>query len=302
MQPKLVDVLPVGNILGECVLWDDLQEAVWWTDIHSKMLYRYRLDAKILDKWCTPERLCSFGFVQGQDCLIAAFESGFAFYNPHNGSLEWLARPEREVSGTRFNDGRVDRQGRFWSGTIVETEQAKDTRGNSVLASLYCLDGNGAVSCHETNIRITNSLCWSPDGTKMYFTDSPTRLIHVYDFDPESARLSNKRVFATMDGAAEADGSVIDADGYLWNAQWGAGEVVRFTPDGKKDITLRLPVSQPTCVALGGPDMNLLFVTTARENLSEEQLKKQGDAGNLFIFETDAKGLKENRYVIEQGG
>lgn len=298
MQPKLIDILPVGNILGECVLWDDIQEAVWWTDIHSRMLYRYRLGPGILDKWCTPERLCSFGLVDGDERLIAAFESGFAFYNPGNGDVQWLAKPEENITGTRFNDGRVDRQGRFWSGTMIEAEEARDKNGNPVMANLYCLKGNGSVNCCERNIQISNSLCWSADGRKMYFADSPTQAIHVYDFDPDSATADNKRVFVQMQGNASPDGSTIDREGGLWNAVWGAGEVIRFTPDGQKDISLRLPVSQPTCVALGGPGMNLLFVTTARENLSELELEKQGDAGNLFIFETEVTGVKENRYIV----
>lgn len=299
MQPRLIEILPVGNILGECVLWDDMQEAVWWTDIHSRMLYRYRIGPQILDKWCTPERLCSFGFVDGDERLIAAFENGFAFYNPSNGDVQWLAKPEENITGTRFNDGRVDRQGRFWSGTVVEAEEARDNNGNPATASLYCLEGDGSVHCHEKNIQISNSLCWSIDGGKMYFADSPTQTIQVYDFDASSGTPENKQVFVQMQGNAFPDGSTIDRDGGLWNAAWGAGEVIRFTPDGQKDISLQLPVSQPTCVALGGPKMNLLFVTTARENLSETELAKQGDAGNLFIFETKLTGVKENRFIVQ---
>ncbi len=287
----------VANILGEGVIWDDVDGAFLWTDIHGRKLHRYRPDRDQLTAWDTPERLCSFGLVEGEaGALIAAFESGFAMYRPESGEIEWLARPEVDVTGTRFNDGRVDRQGRFWSGTMVEGDEARDRDGNRVLGSLYRLD-RGVCARMEGGIRITNSLCWSLDSRTQYLADSPTRQIYAYDFDAGTGSITNRRVFARIDPPAEPDGSCIDAEDHLWNAEWGGGRLVRYRPDGTIDLTLALPVTQPTCVCFGGPGLNWLAVTTARDGLSDTELARQPLAGALFIFETDFGGMPETRYV-----
>lgn len=294
---RLLKTLPVANALGECVLWNDTEQAFYWTDILERKLYRYHPAADRLTQWNTPERLCSFGFIDDDnESLIAAFESGIAIYQPASGELEWLARPEAGITGTRFNDGRVDRQGRFWAGTMVEADAAVDAQGNPMTAGLYRI-ARGQCTQIESGLQIANSLCWSLNSGKQYFADSPLYSIYVYDFDPAAGTPANRRLFARTEAPIEPDGSCIDADDHLWNAHWRGGKVVRYRPDGSIDIEVSLPVIQPTCVCFGGPGLNWLAVSTASVKLSESERVQQPQAGGLFIFETPYKGLPEPGYL-----
>ena len=162
---------------------------------------------------------------------------------------------------------------------------------------LYSLE-RGRAHVHLTGISISNSVCFSPDGVYSYFADTPERTIWRFDADPASGALSNRQAFARTPAGAFPDGSTIDADGYLWNAQWGASRVVRYAPDGRESGTLHLPVSQPTCVAFGGEELNWLFVTTAREGLPPDALSGEPLAGDLFVFEVESRGLPEERYRV----
>lgn len=291
----LLKTIKVKNLLGECILWDELSQQLWWTDILGARLYRYHFHDEKLEDFALPERLGSFGFVRNDPRLICAFASGFALYEPKTAQIEWLYRPEAGFSGTRFNDGRCDRQGRFWAGTMVEAATAKDAEQRNVQGALYWVAAKDQGKALE-HIRISNSLCWSPDSGTVYFADSPTREICAFDFDTASASFTNKRVFAITPDGSVPDGSIIDAEAHLWNAHWGGGKVVRYSPQGLPVSVMELPVTQPTCVCLGGPDMNLLFVTTALTGLSDAQLKAQPEAGNVFVFKTTCKGLHESRF------
>jgi sugar lactone lactonase YvrE len=290
---ELIQTIPAENTLGESVLWDVEAQALWWTDIQERRLFRYDWEGRSLDRFQTPERVGSFGLVAGSDKLVVAFESGFALYDPVSAEAEWLARPQSHVPGIRFNDGRVDRQGRFWAGTMAEADSAKGK------ANLYCLDAKGHARARESGITISNSLCWSPDGRLLYFADSPKHAINVYDFDVANGEILNRRLFARLPENAFPDGSTVDAQGYLWNAEWGAGRVTRHAPDGSIERALEVPATQPTCMAFGGPDLDLLFVTSARENLSAEVLAKE-PAGDVFVYKTDIKGLAEGRYISDR--
>jgi len=287
----LIDTVPCGNLLGEGVQWNHQDECFWWTDILSAKLYRYRISSKQLTNWDLPERLGCFTFAKNDSRILAAFASGFAWFDPESGAVEWIVKPEADVMGNRSNDGRCDRQGRFWMGTIVEQ---KNTPEQS--AALYCLDHNFTVSKHFSGLMISNALCWSPDSRKLYHADSPTHSIRVYDFDAQTGELSNPEIFAHTEIGVEPDGACVDAEGFVWNAQWGGSRVVRYAPDGSKNLVLDMPVSQATCVAFGGNNLDLLAVTSARIGLSDEAFSQQPQAGNLFIFKTDVVGLPEAHF------
>lgn len=288
---ELVDRVETHNTLGECVLWNDQQQAIWWTDIHESRLHRYDLSQRHLTTYTLPDRLASFGFTEDDDWLICAFAGGFALYEPESQTADWIAQPEKAIAGNRFNDGRVDRQGRFWAGSMCESQPMEPT-GN-----LYCLAGR-QVTKVRGDIYIANSICWSPDSRQFFLADSPRQAIQSYDFDPATGATQNPRTFATTTPPHEPDGSTIDADGCLWNAVWGGSKLVRYSSDGRADQELALPVSQPTCVAFGGAELNLLLVSTAKIGLSAEQLERQPDAGNLLIYQTPYRGLPESRFKI----
>jgi sugar lactone lactonase YvrE len=291
---ELVDMLPVQNILGEGVLWNARSARLWWTDIEGRRVFRYDPAARGLDEIATPERLCSFAFVAGGERLVAAFESGLALYDPANGAVEWLYRLEHGAAPVRFNDGRTDRQGRFWAGTTVEGD------GREPLGRLHCLDRSGRVTRQTDPVFVSNALCTSPDGSRLYFADSPRRTIFTYDLDRISGVLSNRRLFVRTPEGAFPDGANVDREGFVWNAHWGAGQIVRYAPDGSIDRMVEVPASQPSSIAFGGPEMNLLFVTTARDGLKGDILLRQPSAGNLFVYKTDITGLPDADFIFDQ--
>ena len=263
---ELIDQVHVSNILGEGVVWNEKTATIWWTDIETCKLFSYLLAPPVLETYDLPQRLGSFAMVAGSSSILAAFETGLAIYEPKTGSIEWLEHIYKHGSRLRLNDGRVDREGNFWVGAMVEN--SRNTDAVPVSASLFRYSANKDLSVHETGIDISNSLCWSPDGRVMYFADSSKNVIYAYDDPAKTGDIQNKRVFAKTIKGVHPDGSCIDSEGYLWNAQWGAGQVVRYAPDGQIDNVIDVPSSQPTCVSFGGPTMNHLFVTSARLDMS----------------------------------
>lgn len=292
MSLRLLEMLEVNNTLGEAVIWDTQRELIWWSDIQACKLYSYQPCKKKLEVMDTPERLCSFAPVQGKEELVAAFASGFAYYHPESQKLEWIKKIEPDNPSSRLNDGRTDRQGRFWAGTMIEDEQHSTARG-----ALYCLHRDLSVSRHIENISISNGLCWSKDSKTLYHADSVSQRIDQYSYDPLTCSLGTRKLFSTTDNTGYPDGSIVDEDGYLWNAEWGGFRVVRYRDDGSVDQILPLEVSQPTCITFAGESLNLVVVTSATQDLDQSQLETQASAGNLFIYESDICGIAEMPFV-----
>jgi sugar lactone lactonase YvrE len=293
--PVPIEILKVGNMVGEGVLWNWRRHQLWWTDIPGRRLYRYDWSSGHTETWSTPDRIGSFGLVENSERLITAFAGGIALYEPQQTTLDWIAQPADIVPGIRFNDGRVDRSGRFWAGTMVEN--GSPAQG----ASLYSISRTGAVNRvqrHFSGIAISNGLCSSPDGALLYFADSPTHTIRVFDLIEPEGTLGASRVFAQTPDGSDPDGAAIDEDGCLWSAHWGGGCIVRYTPDGRIDRTLKVPTRQPTCVCFAGDDLDVLCVTSAREGLTEEILREEPHAGDVFFYRTGVRGLPEPEYRL----
>jgi sugar lactone lactonase YvrE len=232
-----------------------------------------------------------FGFIEDvpeDNQIVAAFASGVARYHLDSGEVDWIARPELDKPGLRFNDGRVDRQGRFWAGSMIESDDSYHQGG------LYRLNPDLSLSSVVDGITISNGLCWSPDSRVMYHADSPRQEIYAYDFEPESGSISNRRLFAKTEAGCYPDGATVDAEGFLWSAQWGGSKLVRYAPNGEKAGELRLPVSQPTCLTFGGDDLDTMFITSARENLTDAQLAEQPEAGNVLVCRLGVKGIADS--------
>lgn len=293
MQAKLLDrpLLDCRHNLGECILWDDREQMLVWVDIHAGNIWRWTgqvEDAPVA--YAAGERVGAIG-LRGQGALVLALENGFALLDSFGGKPRPVADVEKDLPSTRLNDGRTDRQGRFVCGGMDEAARQQ------AISALYSLDGGGTVRRILGGIACANSICWSPDGRIMYFTDMPSRRIEAFDYDFEEGSLSNRRLFADL--ASEpglADGSIVDAEGYLWNAQWGGGKIMRYAPDGAVADEIHLPVSNPTCLTFGGPELDTLYITTAWFGLSEGQRKEQPFAGGIFAFKPGVKGMVESRY------
>jgi len=287
---KLIDIIPAGDTVGECVLWDHRSQALWWTDIQRSRLYRYDWPKRQLELLPAPERVGSFGLVAGSSQLITAFASGIAFYDPVSRAVDWLARPAADQPRVRFNDGRVDRHGRFWSGTMMDGEHKLP------VGMLYSYDARQGLRSHVSGVLISNGLCMSPDGSQLYFADSPTRTISAFEMQEPDGLLGAPRIFARTEAPAVPDGAAIDAEGCLWSAQWGGARVLRYAPDGRVDLAITVLATQLTCVCFGGPALDLLFVTSAREHLDVAALRQQPHAGDVFVYQTPFKGLPEEEY------
>ena len=287
---RLLKQLRLGNTLGEGVLWHPRQAHFWWTDIHACRLYTYDPAEDTVQDWQTPERLTAFGFTADDDRLIVSLASGIAFYWPQTGRVQWLARPEQQLPGNRFNDGRVSPLGHFWAGTLVED-------GGEQPAALYRFHPQTGCQRVLTGLQVSNGLAWSPDGSTAYHADSPTGQIMAYDHCPHTGELSRPRVFARTPAGSYPDGACVDAAGNLWSAHWGGGCVVCYGPEGEVLHTLKLPVSQVTCVAFGGPDLDWLMVTTARENFTEADLAREPAAGDVFLYRAPGPGLTCPFYI-----
>ena len=282
--------MQVHNTLGEGVTWCDRGQVLYWTDIHASTLWRYRPHDGALHQWSMPERLASFALCEADGWLLLGLASRLAFFHPSTQAMVPVVDVEPELP-TRLNDGASDRQGRFVFGTLHEPASGpKQTVGG-----FYRLNHDLSLErLPLPSVAISNSIAFSPDGGTMYFCDSPTRTIQCCDYGDH---VSNVRDFVTLDDArGEPDGSAVDRDGGLWNAQWGLGRVVRYTPQGQLDRIIDVPASQPTKPAFGGTDFSTLYVTSARDGLDESALASQPYAGALFVADAGFHGMPEPRF------
>lgn len=243
---EVVCVVDAKNKLGEVPVWDVAEQALYWVDIEGALLQRFHPATGSVRRWEMPERLCALA-LREKGGLVIALASGFAFFDLETGAIQRLAAPEAHLPGNRMNDGKCDRRGRFWAGTMDDS--LKDRT-----AALYRLDPD--LCCHrmETGIGISNSLAWSPDNRTFYYADSLVKTIFAYDFDLDTGAIRNRRVLADCRHLpGTPDGSTIDAEGFLWNAHWDGWKLVRYAPNGRVDREVKLPVQKPTSCMFGGP-------------------------------------------------
>jgi L-arabinonolactonase len=285
-MPDIACVAQTNDVLGEVPRWHPLERALYWIDAFKPAVHRLDASGR-LDSWTPPEKLGSFA--PCANGLLIAGRNGLARYDPPSGRLERIVDPEAGGAANILNDGRCDARGRFWVGSMSKTMARASGR-------LYRLE-RGRLDVLDEDIWVSNGVCFSPDDTKMYFADSHVKTIFVYDFDLAAGTLGRRRVFATIDGPGVPDGSSVDTEGFVWNAVFDAGCLLRFAPDGRVDRTVKLPVSRPTACAFGGPDLATLYVTTARFRLAPERRAAEPHAGGLLALDVNARGLPEPLYV-----
>ena len=287
----LRQLVPCANELGEGAVWDDEAGAFYWVDIIGGILHRHHLFTGENESWSFDERICSFA-LRRSGGLLCAMESGLALFDPDTGDFEFFARPEIHIPGNRFNDGRCDRFGRFFVGTMDDEAEKRS-------GTLYRVDPDFTVHALVDGICISNSVAFSPDGRHMYLADTVDDEIRRYDLDERTGAVSGRMRFASTagTGGGHPDGSTVDAEGYLWNAEWDGWRITRYAPDGTRDRVLELPVQRPTCCAFGGPNLSTLFVTSARTGLSDDELEGQPLAGSIIAVEVGIKGLPEPKFA-----
>ena len=293
VKVDLIDSIDVGNTLGEGVLWRDSDQTVWWTDIQEKTLYRMGWPSGSLKVFQLPERLGSFGFVKGDDSrIVCAFETGFALFSPVTGDVNWLARPESLRPGVRLNDGRVAPDGTFWSGSMLESEKSLND-----VVGIYQLSKTNA-ELKIDGLTISNGISWSPSGDEMYFADSAQSSVFKCAFPLGSHKEEQYKKFIQVDDGVP-DGATVDIKGRYWSAIWGGACIHCYLPDGRLFENVSVPAIQPTCVSFGGSEGNLLFVTSAREGLTDAQLEKSPKSGSLFVYKTNTCGSENYHYHVQ---
>lgn len=296
-------------ILGECVLYDDLHSTILWTDIDGKVLYKLSLDNGELLVLKLPKLLGAFCLTNKPATILCGWEDGFQFYSisTQQPLSEYSQGPIVNPKGlpSRLNDGRCDPSGsRFVCGGFFGGED------KSVKVQVYSCrlkDDSSTQLVHEPildNVQITNSLCFSPDGSTMYFCDSLTRVIQQYDYDTANGKPTFNRNVWTVPKDLEGfpDGSCVDEEGYIWSAFWragtGPGRIHRIHPEtGKVVYTVHIPdaTSQCTCVCFGGRDLNVLFITTAS---IYRDVSLEPNSGGLYAVKVPFRGRLESRFQL----
>jgi sugar lactone lactonase YvrE len=222
---------------------------------------------------------------------VVALRSGFHAFDLDTGAAEPLAKPELDRPGNRFNDGKPDRRGRFWAGSMCDSDAAPT-------GALYRLNIDSSCRRMVDGIVISNALCWSPDGRTMYHADTARRIVWAWDSDPERGEIENRRVFATLSvDEGSPDGATVDADGFVWLAHWDGWQLTRHDPTGRTERVIDLPVQRPTCPAFGGPDLDVLYVTSASSGLSRWSRATQPWAGGILALDPGVRGVAEARFA-----
>jgi sugar lactone lactonase YvrE len=276
--------------LGEGPVWDDREGCLWWVDILGETVHR-------TDPASGREDVLPIGRMPGavglrdSGGLVAAVRDGFGALDTATGRFEILVPVDAADPSMRMNDGKVDPAGRFWAGTT-------DMDHRPGLGTLYRLDPDLRVSPMLHEVTISNGLDWSLDGRTMYFIDTPLRRVDAFAFDATEGTITDRRAaVAIRDGAGSPDGMTLDAQGYLWVALWGGWGVERYAPDGRLDMRIEVPAEQASSCTFGGPDLDVLFITTARKGFPAAGRPDQPQAGGLFACQPGPRGRPAFRFA-----
>ena len=276
--------------LAEGPMWHAERKSFFWVDIEGKGFYEYKMQSGEVQSWQLQQRI-SLIVRSKDDKLILGTEYGLASFDLETNELQLLVEIEKDILTNRSNDGACDAPGRLWMGTM-----ARDATPSA--GSLYCIDKNFSVTKKLDNLSIPNGLVWSLDNQRMYFIDTPTLSVRSFLFDVETGEIKFEKVVIEIEpDLGMPDGMVIDEEGMLWIAHYNGFGVYRWDPlTGKVLDKVAVPVPQVTSCVFGGENMNLLFITTARENMTDADLFKYPDSGNVFIAETNVKGVSEFKF------
>ena len=282
-------VLAAAAHLGEGPVWDPVADALVWVDLLAGMVHRYQPSTG-RDIAVGVGQPVGAAVPRASGGLALAVRDGFGFLDA-GGGFELVASVEAGVRSNRMNDGKCDAAGRFWAGTMDEVHS------RAKAGALYRLDPSLDVSRVVDGVTISNGLDWSPDGTTMYYIDTPTQGVDAFDFDPDAGTISNRRRIIDIDPEDGApDGMAVDAEGYLWVALWDGWGLRRYAPGGSLDRSVRMPAGRITSCAFGGPDLGDLYITSARRGLTRAQLTEQPLAGSLFHLRPGVQGLPAHAF------
>jgi len=276
------------SILGESPIWDEFYQRIYWVDIESKCLHAWSfLDNKKLE-WNFDNRISAISLTNNNDELICAFDNFFAFYNVNTHHITRLKNQISLPANVRFNDGKTDGYGRFWCGTMSESNPSKAD------GSIYMVDEKLEIHKIFDNIYISNSLTFSTNNKYIYYADTFKKKIYRTNLSKDILNIKASEIFVDNTNLKGfPDGSTLDINGYLWNAEWNGGQVVCYDLNGDIINRIKTPMNRPTCCAFGGPNMNVLFITSALE----KKANRSNLSGQTISINTDKVGNYSNRFV-----
>jgi D-xylonolactonase len=298
-RDQLIQVIADYNDLcGEGPVWDDRNQILYWTDIDGKKFYRYLWNEQRHELVDTGFQVNGYAMQEG---------GGFVVTNSQGA---WLWSPESKpillashVDGKdcTLNDCVADPEGRVYSGSYHH-----NPAGNALPSFLFCIDTDGSVRIVDEGIKFSNGLAFSPDSRTLYFSDTVARCIYAYDWQRGSGKLANRRIFVQLPREEGfPDGLAVDADGFLWCAHWFGGCISRYDPDGKRERIVRLPAAQTSSLAFGGPELDVIFVTSASLSNMLDMAPPGYDpdkvyvGGRLYQMKADVRGKNEFRSRIK---
>jgi sugar lactone lactonase YvrE len=244
----------------------------------------------VTESFDAPGEPGSLGLTKEAGAFIVGFRDGFALFNPRTEARTNIADPEPDKPQNRLNDGKMDRAGRYWCGSMKDPDFAP-------VGVLYRVTEDGRCVARRSGITVPNCICWSPDNKTMYFADSSTDTILAFDYDIESGEPSNERVFATVNGEeGHPDGATVDAEGYVWAARIFGNRLSRFAPDGSHDRDIMIPAKMPTCPGFGGPSLDTLYITTACLGMDEAAREENPGDGLLYMVKPGVTGVAETPF------
>jgi sugar lactone lactonase YvrE len=289
-----VSAFGIAMQLGECPLWHPDEAALYWIDIPGQAVHRFDPADGAHRSWLMPsEPGCIARCTSG---LIVALRGGLALLDTTTGTLQHLAAPPYDAGKLRFNDGRCDAAGRLWVGTIYEPR-------DQPLGSLFCIE-RGNIRDSGNRVTVSNGVAFSPDNRTLYHADTTAHRITAYDFDLVSGMVGPGRLFRqfSMDKAnnygGRPDGAAVDSQGAYWCAMYEGGKILRLSPSGDILAEITLPVRCPTMVAFGGADLRTLYITTARHNRPDAELKQHPLSGQILTLRVDVPGRPEPAYLL----
>jgi sugar lactone lactonase YvrE len=291
-------LVPAGDWTGEGAVWHAGERAVYWVDINRFLIHRFDPATGATRTWFFTEPPTAIGLTDRADTMVVAIGGRLIFWQPANDARAEFVAPEKNWPSARFNDGRPDPAGNFWVGSMGNNVGARggDAPITGDIGRVFRVTGQGDISVEKTEVGISNTFCWSPDGTKFYTGDTLKNVINVWDFDASAGTIANERPFFAGFSRGLPDGSAMDRDGFLWNARYGGACIVRVAPDGSIDRVFDMPVAAPTTLTFGGPQLRTAYITSAGGG------KGAADdaplAGSLFSMEVEVPGLPENHFRL----
>lgn len=283
---------PSQCYLGEGPVWDDERKSCFWVDIENGFLFQYHLSKKIVKSWKFNHKV-TLAIPDSTGSLILALDRSIQRFHPESEKLEFLASVDDGLIENRCNDGRCDSRGRLWVGTM--SMKFTDNCG-----TLYCIDQQKQITKKIEEVSVSNGLAWSLDNTRLFFIDSPTSMVKSFLFDEETGDVTfEKNAIVIPKEKGIPDGMTIDEEGMLWIAHWGGSGVYRWNPvNGELIGKVEVPVPLVSSCAFAGDDLDHLIITTARQDLSEKDLRQYPGSGDVFVARVNVKGLPQHKCSI----